>query len=50
MFSRRPEPRATLDDVVEILAGIGQVLMRISANLEDIVAILGGEDDEEADA
>jgi hypothetical protein len=47
---RRAEPVASLDDVVEVLAGIGQIVMGINATIERILAILEGEDDEEADA
>jgi hypothetical protein len=41
-----PRP-ATLDDVVEVLQGIGHALMTISAKLDDIIAILEGDDEEE---
>jgi hypothetical protein len=47
---RRAKPVASLDDVVEVLAGIGQIVMGINATIERILAILEGEDDEEADA
>jgi hypothetical protein len=47
---RRTDPVASLDDVVEVLAGIGQIVMGINATIERILAILEGEDDEEADA
>jgi hypothetical protein len=51
MRRRRPRPTAsTLDDVVELLAGIGQTLMAISAKLDAIAQLLGGDEDEEADA
>jgi chaperonin GroEL (HSP60 family) len=50
MRRRRPRPTATLDDVVEVLTGIGRTLMSISARLDDIAELLEGEDDEEADA
>jgi hypothetical protein len=46
---RKPKPESTLDDVVEVLHGIGQIVMSIDARLDGIVDILGGEDDEEAD-
>jgi hypothetical protein len=49
---RRPSPRpaSTLDDIVEVLTGIGRTLMAISAKLDAIAHLLGGDDDEEADA
>ncbi len=51
MLWRRREPTATLDDVVELLTGIGQTAMGISAQLNRIVAILEEEeDDEQADS
>jgi hypothetical protein len=46
---RRPRPTSTLDDVVELLSGIGQALMAVNANLLSIIRLLRGEDDEEAD-
>jgi hypothetical protein len=45
----RKERGADLDDVVEVLEGIGTTLMVLSARLERIVELLGGDDDE-ADA
>jgi hypothetical protein len=50
MLRRRQDPVSTLDDVVEVLHGIGLALMKISSQLEDVIAILGGEDDGQADA
>jgi hypothetical protein len=50
MFRRRPEPGSTLDDVVEFLRGIGLELMGISSRLDDLIAILEGEDDGQADS
>jgi hypothetical protein len=50
MRRRRIEPAATLDDVVELLIGIGVALMGISANLRHIAELLGGDEDEETDA
>jgi hypothetical protein len=47
---RRRRPAATLDDVVEVLHGIGVILMAISAKLEEVIELLGGNADEEADA
>jgi hypothetical protein len=49
MLRRAGRPSATLDDVVELLTGIGQVVMGISVRLEQIVAILL-ENDEEDDS
>jgi hypothetical protein len=49
MLRRRPEPASTLDDVVELLDGIGVALMGISAKLDYIAYLLEGDDDEEAD-
>lgn len=40
--------RATLDDVVELLRGIGTILMEIDAKLERILRQNGGDEDEEA--
>jgi hypothetical protein len=31
---------ATLDDVVELLAGLGRMLMEITARLDDIIELL----------
>jgi hypothetical protein len=50
MRGRKEEPAATLDDVVEFRAGIGVVLMGISAKLTYIAELLGGDQDEETDA
>jgi hypothetical protein len=44
VWRRRRE--ATLDDVVEVLQGIGRMLQEIDGKLEDIVGILGEDDDE----
>jgi hypothetical protein len=38
---------ATLDDVVEILAGIGRILQCVDAKLELVVAMLGDDDEED---
>jgi hypothetical protein len=46
---RRRRERANLDDVVELLRGIGTILMKIDAKLEEIVSYIGGDGDEEAD-
>jgi hypothetical protein len=35
LWNRREQ--ATLDDIVELLAGLGRVLMGISARLDDII-------------
>jgi hypothetical protein len=43
-------PTSTLDDVVELLTGIGRTLMAMSAKLDYISRLLEGQDDEEADA
>lgn len=40
--------RATLDDVVELLRGIGTILMEIDAKLENIARRKGEDEDEEA--
>jgi hypothetical protein len=45
---RRRRERATLDDVVELLRGIGTILMAIDAKLQTIVGENGDEDDAEA--
>lgn len=42
--------RATLDDVVELLQGIGIILMDIDAKLEAIIRHVRGDEDEEADS
>jgi hypothetical protein len=42
--------QATLDDVVELLRGIGIILMEIDAKLDRVIRYLRGDDDEEADA
>jgi hypothetical protein len=39
-----------IGDIVEVLEGIGATLMVISARLDDIVRLLRGEEDGEADA
>lgn len=39
-----------LHDLVEIVQGIAQLLMGIDAKLNDIIVLLGGDEDEEADA
>jgi hypothetical protein len=50
MRRRREEPAATLDDVVEFLAGIGVLFMDINAKLSYVAKLLGGDEDEETDA
>jgi hypothetical protein len=49
MRSSAGEP-ATLDDVVELLKGIGLNVMGINAAVQRILDILEGEGDDEADA
>jgi hypothetical protein len=44
---RRRRERATLDDVVELLRGIGTILIEIDAKLEDIARRNRDEDEEE---
>jgi hypothetical protein len=46
---RKRQSGATLDDVVELLHGIGRILMEISARLEALSDFLRGENDEETD-
>jgi hypothetical protein len=46
----RRQSGATLDDVVELLEGIGTILMEISAKLEVIIRHVRGDEDEEADS
>ena len=41
--------RATLEDVVELLRGIGTILMEIDAKLEEILQHLEGDDDEQTE-
>ena len=48
MWQRRE--RATLYDVVELLRGIGTMLMKIDAKLEEVIRYLDGEDDDEAES
>jgi hypothetical protein len=43
----RRQGRATLDDVVELLRGIGTILMAIDAKLERLLSGDGGDEDEE---
>jgi hypothetical protein len=50
MLPSRREPTATLDDVVELLTGIGQATMGIGAQLNRIIAILEEEDGEQSDS
>jgi hypothetical protein len=47
VWRRNPEA-ATLDDVVELLSGIGTTLMGISATLKEIADFLADEDDGDA--
>jgi len=49
MHLRRRE-RATLDDVVELLRGIGTTLMKIDSKLEELISYIDGEDDGEAES
>jgi len=44
---RRRRERATLDDVVELLRGIGTILMEIDSKLQRLVRTIEGDDDEE---
>jgi len=44
----RRQRGSTLDDVVELLRGIGTILMEIDAKLERILGKNGGDEDEEA--
>ncbi len=41
--------RATLDDVVELLRGIGTILMEIDSKLQGLIRTIEGDDDAEAD-
>jgi hypothetical protein len=43
----RPKPESSLDDVVEVLEGLGQMLQVIDARLLEIIGILRGDDEEE---
>ena len=45
---RRRQASATLDDVVELLRGIGTILMEIDAKLERVLRQNGDDEDEEA--
>jgi len=47
----RRRERATLDDVVELLRGIGTILMKIDAKLDEVIRHLEEEegDDDEAE-
>ncbi len=45
MWRRKTE--STLDDVVEVLEGLGQMLQVIDRRLEVIAGILRGDDEEE---
>jgi hypothetical protein len=47
---RRTERGSTLDDVVEVLEGIGATLMVVSAKLDDIIRVLEEENHGETDA
>jgi hypothetical protein len=44
---RRRRERATLDDVVELLRGIGTILMEIDSKLQRLIRTIEGDDDEE---
>jgi hypothetical protein len=46
----RRRPGATLDDVVELLRGIGTILMKIDAKLDEVIRLLEDDDDGEADS
>ena len=46
----RRRNRATLDDVVELLQGIGTMLMKIDAKLQEVIRYLDGDDDDEAES
>ena len=41
----RRRQRATLEDVVELLRGVGTILMAIDAKLEEILSQNGGDED-----
>jgi hypothetical protein len=45
VFWRR-HSRGTLDDVVELLEGIGRILMEVSARLDELVDLVKGTGDE----
>ena len=49
MWRNRRRGSATLDDVVELLRGIGTILMKIDAKLDEIVQHLYGDEDGETD-
>ena len=48
VFWKRKE-RATLEDVIEFLQGIGTILMKIDSKPEEVVRHLEEEDDGEAE-
>jgi hypothetical protein len=48
VFRRSRDPALTLEDVLELPHGIGLTVMRISAWLDEVYAILEGEDDEDS--
>ena len=43
-------PGRQLEEILEVLHGIGATLMVISAKLDDVIVLLGGEDDERPNA
>jgi hypothetical protein len=45
---RRRGSATTLDDVVELLRGIGTILMEIDVKLERLLKRIGDDEDEEA--
>ena len=44
MWRRKSE--STLDDVVEVLQGVGRMLQEIDGKLQEIIGILRGDDEE----
>jgi hypothetical protein len=46
----RRQTSATLDDVVELLRGIGTILMEIDAKLQTIIRHMGVDDNGEAES
>jgi hypothetical protein len=45
----RRRDQARLDDVIEYLRGIATILMKIDAKIAELIEILDGETDEEAE-
>ena len=50
MFECGGGERATLDDVVKYLRGIGAILMKIDAKIAEVIQLLDEEGDEEAES